>query len=74
MGTATTRITINQRASCHWRATLNHLSINTVDDQMYDGIFDLVDAMEAEPTLRGVTFESASPDSRGCALWLSEGG
>jgi hypothetical protein len=41
---------------------------------MYDEIFDLVEVMEAEPTLKGVTFESASPDSRGGALWLSERG
>jgi enoyl-CoA hydratase/carnithine racemase len=42
--------------------TLNHPPINTVDDQMYDEIFDLVEAIEAEPSLKVVTFESANPD------------
>jgi enoyl-CoA hydratase/carnithine racemase len=46
----------------YWRVSLNHPPINTVDDLMYDEMFDLVQAMDAEPALRVVTFESANLD------------
>jgi enoyl-CoA hydratase/carnithine racemase len=45
-----------------WRVTLSHPPINTIDDVMYDEIFDLVQAIDAEPGLKVVTFESAHPD------------
>jgi len=48
--------------SGYWRVTLNHPPINTIDDQMYDEVFNLVEAIEAEPSLKVVTFESANPD------------
>ena len=62
MGNVTTRITTDRQVPGFWRVTLNHPPINTVDDQMYDEIFDLVEAVEAEPSLKVVTFESANPD------------
>ena len=62
MGDVTTRITTDKQAPGFWRVTLNHPPINTVDDQMYDEIFDLGEAIEAEPSLKVVTFESANPD------------
>src|ERR1700757_3365665 len=62
MSNVTTRITIDKQVPGFWRVTLNHPPINTVDDQMYDEIFDLVEAIEAEPSLKVVTFESANPD------------
>src|SRR5882724_9812137 len=62
MSNVTTRITTDKRVPGYWRVTLNHPPINTVDDQMYDEIFDLVEAIEAEPSLKVVTFESANPD------------
>jgi len=62
MGDVTTRITTDKQVPGFWRVTLNHPPINTVDDQMYDEIFDLVEAIEAEPPLKVVTFESANPD------------
>src|SRR5216684_6128235 len=62
MGNVTTRITADKQVPGFWRVTLNHPPINTVDDQMYDEIFDLVEAIEAEPSLKVVTFESANPD------------
>jgi enoyl-CoA hydratase/carnithine racemase len=62
MGNVTTRITTDKQVPGFWRVTLNHPPINTVDDQMYDEIFDLVEAIEAEPSLKVVTFESANPD------------
>jgi enoyl-CoA hydratase/carnithine racemase len=46
----------------HWRVTLKHPPVNTVDDQIYDELFDLVEAMNVEPSLKVVTFESANPD------------
>ena len=46
----------------HWRVTLNHPPINTIDDLMYDEFYDLVEQIEAEPSLKVVTFESANPD------------
>lgn len=62
MDDMTTRITTDKQTSGYWRVTLNHPPINTIDDQMYDEIFDLVEAIEAEPSLKVVTFESANPD------------
>ena len=62
MSNVTTRITADKQVPGFWRVTLNHPPINTVDDQMYDEIFDLVEAIEAEPSLKVVTFESANPD------------
>jgi enoyl-CoA hydratase/carnithine racemase len=58
----TTRITTDKQTSGYWRVTLNHPPINTIDDQMYDEVFDLVEDLEAEPSLKVVTFESANPD------------
>src|SRR6267143_5147449 len=62
MDEATTRVTVDKQEPDYWRVTLNHPPINTVDDLMYDEIFDLVQAIEAEPGLKVVTFESADPD------------
>ena len=57
-----TRITTDKQVPGHWRITLNHPPINTIDDQMYDEIFDLVEAIDADPLLKVMTFESANPD------------
>jgi enoyl-CoA hydratase/carnithine racemase len=62
MGEATTRITVDKQVPGYWRVTLSHPPINTVDDVMYDEVFDLVQAIDAEPGLKVVTFESANPD------------
>lgn len=62
MEQATTRLTVDKQVPGHWRVTLDHPPINTVDDLMYDEIFDLVQAIDAEPALKVVTFESANPD------------
>ena len=63
MNDVTNRIAIDKQLPGHWRVTLNHPPINTIDDQMYDEVFDLVESIEAEPSLKVVTFESANPDS-----------
>src|SRR5258707_292277 len=62
MNDATNRVAIDKQLPGHWRVTLNHPPINTIDDQMYDEVFDLVESMEAEPSLKVVTFESANQD------------
>ena len=62
MDNVTTRIATDKQVPGYWRVTLNHPPINTIDDQMYDEVFDLVEAIEAEPSLKVVTFESANPD------------
>jgi hypothetical protein len=62
MGNVTARITTDKQVPGFWRVTLNHPPINTIDDQMYDEIFDLVEAIVAEPSLKVVTFESANAD------------
>jgi enoyl-CoA hydratase/carnithine racemase len=46
----------------HWRVTLNNPPINVIDDAMYDAFYDLVGEIEADPSLKVVTFESAHPD------------
>jgi hypothetical protein len=45
MDEATTRVTVDKQVPGYWRVTLNHPPINTVDDLMYDEIFDLVHAL-----------------------------
>jgi enoyl-CoA hydratase/carnithine racemase len=62
MSEPTTKITIGKEVPGYWRVTLDNPPVNTVDDQMYDEVFDLVEAMEADPALKVVTFESANPD------------
>jgi enoyl-CoA hydratase/carnithine racemase len=62
MSEPTINITIDKQVPGYWRATLNNLPINTVHDRMYDEVFDLVEAIEAEPALKVITFESANPD------------
>jgi len=57
-----TRMTVNRETPGCWRVTLDHPPINTVDDRMYDEIYDLVEAMEADPSIKVVTFQSANPD------------
>jgi enoyl-CoA hydratase/carnithine racemase len=56
------RINADKRTPGHWRVTLNHPPINTIDDRMYDEIYDLVGEMAADQSLKVVTFESAHPD------------
>src|ERR1700731_3504384 len=62
MDEATTRVTVDKQEPGYWRGTLNPPPTNTIDDLMYDEVFDLVQAIEAEPGLKVVTFESADPD------------
>jgi len=62
MNDAQTRITVNKETPGCWRVTLDHPPINTVDDRMYDEIYDLVERSEAEASLKVVTFESANPE------------
>lgn len=62
MGEVANRLSTDKQVPGHWRVTLNHPPINTVDDQMYDQIYDLVEEIESEPSLKVVTFESANPE------------
>src|SRR5713101_7464751 len=62
MNDAQTRITVNKETPGCWRVTLDHPPINSVDDRMYDEIYDLVERIEAEASLKVVTFESANPE------------
>src|SRR5260370_18009470 len=62
MNDAQTRIAVNKETPGCWRVTLDHPPINTVDDRMYDEIYDLVERIEAEASLKVVTFESANPE------------
>jgi enoyl-CoA hydratase/carnithine racemase len=56
------RVTTDKTTPGYWRVTLNNPPINAIDDRMYDEVFDLVQDIEAEPSLKVVTFESANPD------------
>ncbi len=62
MDQVTRRLSVEKQVPGLWRVTLDHPPINTVDDLMYDEIFDLVEEIDAEPALKVVTFESANPD------------
>jgi enoyl-CoA hydratase/carnithine racemase len=56
------RIITDKTKPGYWRVTLNNPPINAIDDRMYDEVFDLIGEIEAEPSLKVVTFESANPD------------
>ncbi len=56
------KVTVDKTVPGYWRVTLDNPPINAIDDGMYDEIFDLVEEIEAEPTLKVVTFSSANPD------------
>ena len=62
MSEPTSNVIIDKQVLGYWRVTLDNPPINTVHDQMYDEVFDLVEAIDAEPALKVVTFESANPD------------
>jgi enoyl-CoA hydratase/carnithine racemase len=62
MGESTRKVTIEKATPGLWRVTLNNPPINSITDSMYDEIYDLVGEMEADPSLKVVTFESANPD------------
>src|SRR2546430_13717070 len=62
MDEATLTVSGGKQEHGYWRVTLDQPPINTIDDLMYDEVFDLVQAIEAEPGLKVVTFESADPD------------
>src|SRR5438445_639249 len=62
MNEAQTRITVNKATPACWRVTLDHPPINTVDDRMYDEIYDLLERSEAEASRKVVTVESANPE------------
>src|SRR5882672_889608 len=46
----------------YWRVVLNNPPINAITDRMYDEFYDLVAEVEADESLKVVTFESANPD------------
>ena len=62
MSSARTKITTDKSTPGHWRVILNNPPINAIDDSMYDEVYDLVEAIEADASLKVVTFESANPD------------
>src|SRR5258708_12338750 len=58
MDNVTTRITTDKQVPGYWRVTLNHPPINTIDDQMYDEVFNLFEAIHAQPPPKALTLES----------------
>ena len=62
MSETTRKLATDKSTPGYWRVTLNNPPINVIDDGMYDAFYDLVDEVEADPTLKVVTFESANPD------------
>ncbi|MGA2942305.1 MAG: enoyl-CoA hydratase/isomerase family protein [Xanthobacteraceae bacterium] len=62
MSNARKKIIADKSTPGYWRVTLNNPPINSIDDSMYDEFYDLVGEIEAEPSLKIVTIESANPD------------
>jgi enoyl-CoA hydratase/carnithine racemase len=62
MSEPTQKLVTDKSTPGHWRVTLNNPPINVIDDGMYDAFYDLVGEIEAAPTLKVVTFESANTD------------
>ncbi|HEX3462707.1 MAG TPA: enoyl-CoA hydratase/isomerase family protein [Candidatus Elarobacter sp.] len=56
------KISTDKTTPGYWRVVLDNPPINAIDDEMYDELFDLVEEMEHESSLKIVTFESANPD------------
>ena len=55
-------LTTDKSVPGYWRVTLNNPPINAITDRMYDEFYDLVGEIEADQSLKVVTFESANPD------------
>ena len=55
-------LTTDKSVPGYWRVTLNNPPINTITDRMYDEFYDLVGEIEADQSLKVVSFESANPD------------
>jgi enoyl-CoA hydratase/carnithine racemase len=62
MSELTNRITVDKQLPGYWRVTLDHPPVNTIDETMYDELFNLVETIDTAPSLKVVTFESANPD------------
>src|SRR5258706_2661816 len=62
MTQATSKVRTDRSVPGYWRVTLDNPPINAIDDSMYDEIYDLVEAIEADASVKVVTFESANPD------------
>jgi len=53
---------VDKSVPAYWRVKLNNPPINAITDRMYDEFYDLVGEIEANQSLKVVTFESANPD------------
>jgi enoyl-CoA hydratase/carnithine racemase len=62
MSSTQTGVVTDKTTPGYWRVILDNPPINAINDRMYDEIYDLVDEIEADPSLKVVTFESANPD------------
>jgi enoyl-CoA hydratase/carnithine racemase len=62
MSSAHTKITTDKTTPGHWRVILSNPPINSIDDSMYDEVYDLVEDIEADQSLKVVTFESANAE------------
>lgn len=62
MTQATSKVRTDKSIPGYWRVALDNPPINAIDDSMYDEIHDLVEAIEADASVKVVTFESANPD------------
>src|SRR5882757_8914821 len=62
MSEPTQKVVTDKSTPGYWRVTLNNPPINVIDDGMYDAFYNLVGEIEADPTLKVVTFESANRD------------
>ncbi len=55
-------LTTDKSVPGYWRVMLDNPPINAITDRMYDEFYDLVGEIEADQSLKVVTFESANPD------------
>jgi enoyl-CoA hydratase/carnithine racemase len=62
MNSTHTAILTDKATPGYWRVTFDNPPINAIDDRMYDEFYDLVEEIEADRSLKVVTFESANPD------------
>jgi len=55
-------VRVIEETSAYWRVLFENPPFNVVDATIFEGLQDLLDRMDASPSLRVVVFESANPE------------
>ena len=53
-------VLVSEETSAYWKVLFDNPPFNIVDARIFEGLQDLLDRMDASPSLRVVVFESAN--------------